>query len=208
MANKSMKTIQFPNSTDVYEVTDAQAREDIATAEASIEALEGSVETLETEVAEKTTVVANPTLAGTETELNGLEINNTKYRIAGGGGSSSGKYLHCLSVKNVINNILYSALILFVDNNIISITNNTIFERLNPQSSMGKQYNGSGSVMNAENKILGVIDGVDFMGRSGTGQTVQQIRFLYKDTGTASKYSDWFNPDDTNFAVFDTQLAL
>lgn len=208
MANKAMKTIQFPNSTDVYEVTDAQAREDIATAEASIEALKGSVKTLETEVAEKTTVVANPTLAGTETELNGLEINNTKYRIAGGGGSSSGKYLHCLSVQNVINNILYSALILFVDNNIMSIHKGVIFERLNPQSLMSKEYGGSGSVMNAENKILGVINALDFMGQSGTGQTVQKIRFLYNDTGTAPKYSDWFNPDDTNFAVYDIQLAL
>ncbi len=35
-------------------------------------------------------VVANPTLAGTETNLTGLEVDGTKYAVSGGGGGGSG----------------------------------------------------------------------------------------------------------------------
>lgn len=34
-----------------------------------------------------TTVVANPTLAGTEADLTGLQVGDTKYKVGGGGGS-------------------------------------------------------------------------------------------------------------------------
>lgn len=38
-------------------------------------------------------VEANPTLAGTEAELEGLQIDDIKYKITGGSGASSTKYL-------------------------------------------------------------------------------------------------------------------
>lgn len=37
-------------------------------------------------------VVANPTLAGTESDLTGLQVNGTKYKIPSGGGSSISPY--------------------------------------------------------------------------------------------------------------------
>lgn len=48
-------------------------------------------------------VNANPTLAGTETELSGLEIDGVKYKIAAGGGSATGSgalYQHRIIVND------------------------------------------------------------------------------------------------------------
>ena len=40
-----------------------------------------------------TTVVANPTLAGTEADLTGLQVGDTKYKVPAGGGGGSGGVL-------------------------------------------------------------------------------------------------------------------
>ena len=45
-----------------------------------------------------TTVVANPTLAGTEADLTGLQVGDTKYKVPSGGG---GKYLHQVKIHTL-----------------------------------------------------------------------------------------------------------
>ena len=46
-----------------------------------------------------TEVIANPTLAGTETELTGLSVNGTKYKVpTGGSGGGTQLYHHTLTV--------------------------------------------------------------------------------------------------------------
>ncbi|MBQ3330814.1 MAG: hypothetical protein IJG87_06515 [Ruminococcus sp.] len=40
-----------------------------------------------------TNVVANPTLAGTEADLVGLQVGDTKYKIPSGGGGGGGEYV-------------------------------------------------------------------------------------------------------------------
>ena len=44
------------------------------------------------QISSGSTVIANPVLVGTETELTGLQIDNTKYKISGGGGGGSTYY--------------------------------------------------------------------------------------------------------------------
>lgn len=48
-----------------------------------------------------TTVVANPTLAGTEAELTGLQVGNTKYKVPQGGGATL--YQHNIAFKETTN---------------------------------------------------------------------------------------------------------
>lgn len=44
-----------------------------------------------------TEVIANPTLAGTETELTGLSVNGTKYKVPTGGGTQL--YMHLIALR-------------------------------------------------------------------------------------------------------------
>ena len=60
-----------------------------------------------------TNVVANPMITGTEAELTGLQVGNTKYKSGGGGGGGkiyrheviisnmSSGYLHCIIINNI-----------------------------------------------------------------------------------------------------------
>lgn len=73
-------------SVGVYECITA-----ITTAESWTAAHWQLIPTLQTQIDEKSTVAANPTLAGTETELTGLQIDSTKYKMPSGG-------VDCLSV--------------------------------------------------------------------------------------------------------------
>jgi len=55
--------------------------------------------------ATKDNVKANPTLAGTETELSGLEVNGVKYSMPSGGGGK--EYFHCIRYYTDNNNQAY-----------------------------------------------------------------------------------------------------
>ena len=46
---------------------------------------DSAVDFLKEEIGEGTTVIANPTLAGTEANLTGLQVGNTKYKVPQGG---------------------------------------------------------------------------------------------------------------------------
>lgn len=48
-----------------------------------------------------TNVVANPIIAGTESELTGLQVGDTKYKMPAGGGGKL--YLHSISLKDIDN---------------------------------------------------------------------------------------------------------
>lgn len=44
-------------------------------------------------------VVANPTLAGTEADLTGIQIGETKYKVPSGGGGGTTRYLHNIKIQ-------------------------------------------------------------------------------------------------------------
>ena len=54
-----------------------------------------------------TEVIANPTLAGTETELTGLSVNGTKYKVPTGG-SGGGGIGHTITYNGISNGIFYT----------------------------------------------------------------------------------------------------
>ena len=62
------------------------------------------------------TVIANPTLNGDEATLDGIEVDGTKYKVGGSGGSGGKLYLHKLIITK---------------NDLIGITNNIIGTNLN-----------------------------------------------------------------------------
>lgn len=62
---------------------------------------------LDDAITAKSTVVANPTLAGTEDAITGIEIDNVKYKIEGGGGVSG--YVLVITTNSALNGQMLTA---------------------------------------------------------------------------------------------------
>lgn len=75
--------IYFYNGTD-YKPIDGSGS-GLETVSEDINNLSNKVEALETTIGEKSAVAANPTLEGTETELTGLTVDGTSYKVPSGG---------------------------------------------------------------------------------------------------------------------------
>lgn len=65
-----------------------------------LEDLAASVTALEEEVSDIPEVVANPVLEGTEGDLTGLQVGNTKYKVPSGGGGGSQLYLNHITIND------------------------------------------------------------------------------------------------------------
>lgn len=92
--------IDIPEATGIMALTSDIATAVSGKADASTTYTKTEVDTL---LSSKSSVVANPTLAGTESDLTGLEVNGVKYAVPQGSGGGS-LYLHKIRlIKNSVN---------------------------------------------------------------------------------------------------------
>lgn len=122
---------------------------------------------------EASSVIANPTLSGNEATLNGLEIDGTKYKVGGSGGSEVHLYMHSILGGQNERFILYT-------NDNTPFTTSTVKEYI---------YNNISRI-----SITGTYDDNNYeyfwhsLGVSGSSRSISKIGF-YNNNGVLSKYS-------------------
>lgn len=155
-----------------------------------------------------TTVVANPTLAGTETNLTGLEVDGTKYAVPQGGGTTL--YRHSITIQWTEENnncILFFKLLLSTNTQLtLSNINNYIDNdpminvsySVNPPSHQPGGYNMTGILDN-----FGATIGINVSG------SITGVKTIYDDETTPYEATNIaFNSTDNETTIIDNVVQF
>ena len=188
-------TISIPDKTGTMALTSDIATAVSGKADASTTYTKTEVDTL---LSAKSTVVANPTLAGTESDLTGLEVNGVKYAVpsgSGGGGSEVHLYHHCVFVSmsgiSFRINIYNSNTTSFVYNTLLSYIREDCYC---PDSSSFISASGGFTTNNVTYGIIGV------------GGGFKQIQCAYIDGNGTRQYTTISSSANVYFTDTVTQI--
>ena len=154
---------------------------------------DSAVEFLQEEVGGGTTVIANPTLAGTEADLTGLQVGETKYKVSqGGGGSDVHLYQHNITIDHYDNEqqIGYLANFKIFNSNPTTLTLQNVIDYLVDNGFDGikddwnsvKMYEVSGTYGDySGTEEYSNIDGVHYKLDAGTNENVLVLNAKFAD---------------------------